>query len=110
MKVVPSYSTPEAGIRCHVKLLDLYLSKIPPEKDVIYLHPVAKKPTDPAPVAPLYIAVPYGKEVLRKMVPDMCQVAGFSKRTNHISLRATRVTEMLQSPYRAGQGICHSKP
>ena len=54
-KAVLSYATPEAGIRCHAKLLDMYLSKIPPEakkKDVFYLHPVAKKPTDP--VAPWY--------------------------------------------------------
>ena len=45
-EVVPSYATLEAGIRCHAKLLDMYLNKIPPEakkKDVFYLHPVGER-------------------------------------------------------------------
>ena len=58
------------------------------------LRRVAKKQTNPA--TPLYIAVPYRKEVLRKMVPDMCQEAVISRRTNH-SLCAMGATEMFQS-------------
>ena len=33
-KVLPSYAIPEADTRCHAKLMDLYLSKIPPEAKI----------------------------------------------------------------------------
>ena len=37
-KVVPIYACPQASVRCHVKLLDLYLSKLPDgarQKDIL---------------------------------------------------------------------------
>ena len=49
-KVVPSYVVPEVGERCHVAILDLYLSKVPSdalEKDNFYLRPLQNKPDDP---------------------------------------------------------------
>jgi hypothetical protein len=42
-KVVPILANPQAGSRCHVHVLNLYLSKIPPQAsqhDFFYLHPV----------------------------------------------------------------------
>ena len=39
-KIVPIYTNSEAGIRCHVKQLDLYLSKLAPchiyNMDILY--------------------------------------------------------------------------
>ena len=49
-KVVPVYACPEAGERCAVFLLDLYISKLPPEaftKDIFYARPLDNTPTDP---------------------------------------------------------------
>ena len=77
--------------------MDLYLSKIPQEakkNDVFYLRPVAKLPADPG--APWYTAVSYGKEMLRKMIPDLRKEAGTSNKTYN-SLRATDATELFQS-------------
>lgn len=48
-KIVLVIANAEAGIRCHVAILDLYLSKIPVSavsKDVFYLQPVPKVPSD----------------------------------------------------------------
>ena len=44
-KQVPIYACPDAGERCHVFLLDLYLKKLPREaiqKDVFYVRPCKK--------------------------------------------------------------------
>ena len=42
-KKLPSFANPEAGNRCHVFLIDLYISKLPPaaiEKGNFYFHPL----------------------------------------------------------------------
>ena len=42
-KVVPIHGSKEAGKRCHVRVLDVYLSKIPKlafEKEIFYLCPI----------------------------------------------------------------------
>ena len=60
-KIVPIYSTPEAGERCHVHILDMYLSKLPEDaisKDVFYLRPLSGVPTSPS---PWFQSVPIGK-------------------------------------------------
>lgn len=46
-KVVHQYETPDSGERCHVSILDKYMSKIPPgafTADVFYLRPLSKPP------------------------------------------------------------------
>ena len=59
-KVVKSERVPEAGERCHVALLDLYLSKLPADAhqvDAFYFRPLQKLPTE----GPWYSAVPIGR-------------------------------------------------
>ena len=54
---------------CHVKILDKYLQVLPPEaadKDVFYLTPLPKVPTDPS--KPWFKAVPVGKNRLNTML------------------------------------------
>ena len=94
-KEVPIYACPTAGDRCHVRLLDLYLQKLPSEaieKDVFYVRPLDKIPSDPS--SPWYTSVPVGRNTLDKKVNVMCRNAGLEgHKTNH-SLRATGATEM----------------
>ena len=96
-KVVPVYSCPEAGQRCPVYLLDLYISKLPQEakeQDLVYVRPLEKQPHDTS--KPWYSAVPIGNHTLQQMVKKMCSDAGISgHKTNH-SLRATGATELFK--------------
>ena len=63
---------------CHVRLLDLYLQKLPPEaieKDILfYVRSLEKILSDPT--APWYTAVPIGRYTLDKKVRVMCKNAG----------------------------------
>ena len=66
----------EKGNRCHVHVLDLYLQKLPPEafdNDVFYLQPLGafKDPTKP-----WFTTNPFGKNMLTRMVKDICTDAG----------------------------------
>ena len=92
-KSVRIVRNPDAGNRCHCKLMDLYLSKLPTtarENDIFYLRPLEKFTPD----GPWYSAVPVGRNKLLKMVPDMCKAADIKgHKTNH-SLRATGATEL----------------
>ena len=97
-KVVPIYATPEAGIRCHVNILDTYFSKLPQEameKDNFYLQPLTKLPHDPQ--KPWFSTIPVGRNTLAKMVKDICKEGQISgNKTNH-SLRATGASELFQA-------------
>ena len=95
-KIVPIYKNPSAGNRCHVTLLDLYISKIPPESmqhDFFYLKP--KKNFEDG---VWYANQVLGKNELARMVPKMFQEASMTKKATNHSLRATGTTEM----YRCG--------
>lgn len=85
-KSVPILATPEAGNRCHVHILDLYLSKLPPiakDKDLFYWRPFDTVPKDPA--APWYTASPVGKNVLGDMMKNICKEAGIvGKKTEQL--------------------------
>ncbi len=88
---------PEAGERCHCKLLDKYISKLPQEAidaDLFYLQPLRKVVTDSQ---KWYSSVPVGKNMLYKMVNTICAQGGIELKSNH-SLRATGATEL----YNAG--------
>ena len=78
-------ANPEAGSRCHVFLLDRYLSKLPKNavvKDILYCKPLTVAPSSQD--SPWYYAVPVGKNVLGTMVKDMCAEAGLEgKKNNH---------------------------
>ena len=68
-KEVPIYACPEAGDRCPVYLLDMYISKLPPEaveKDIFYLRPLDAKPADHT--QPWYSSLPVGKHTLNEKV------------------------------------------
>ena len=76
-KSVSTYANPEIGIRCHVYLLDLYISKLPPqafEKDIFYCRPLPCAPVDGQ--MPWYSSVPIGRNQLSQMVSGMCEEAG----------------------------------
>ena len=94
-KIVPIYAVAEAGERCHVHILDLYLSKIPKEafeRDNFYLRPLTALPANP--VGPWFSTVPVGRNELARMVSQMCEDAGIKgHKTNH-SLRATAASEL----------------
>ena len=88
-KVVHQYQDCEAGERCHVNILDKYLSKLPSnvrDKDIFYLRPVISAPIDDT--SPWYVTVAIGKNPLSQMMKTMCEAAGtHGNKTNH-SLRA----------------------
>ena len=97
-KVVPVFACPDAGERCAVYLLDLYLSKLPNEafeQDVFYLRPLENIPSDPA--KPWYSSVPVGKNTLERKLAVICDRAGIQGTITNHSLRATSATHMYRS-------------
>ena len=88
--------------RCHVLLLDKYISKFPPEPkatDIFYMKPKTTMYKDTT--SPWYTAVPVGRNTLAEMMKKMSKEAELAtKYTNH-SLRACGVTILFQSnvPY-----------
>ena len=76
-KTVPICSVPSAGDRCHVRLLDLYLSKLPAnakEKDKFYCEPILHN-TKNGDVS-WYSSIPCGENYLGKMVSKMFTETG----------------------------------
>ena len=74
-KAVHQYQDFEAGERCHVKVLDKYLSKLPPnarDKDIFYFRPVASAPTDDT--SPWYVSMAIGRNPLSRMMKTMCEL------------------------------------
>ena len=84
--------------RCHVCLLDLYISKLPEtatSKDLFYVRPLTQKPVTAS--LPWYAALPVGKNTLSSMMKRMCTAACIEgHKTNH-SLRASGTTELFQA-------------
>ena len=71
-------SSVEKGNRCHVRVLDVYLQKIPPEafeRDVFYLQPIKHFDYPPEGVR-WFTTQPVGKNSLGAMVREMCADAG----------------------------------
>ena len=93
-KVVPILANGDTGIRCHVKQLDVYFSKLPSqarELDVFYLRPLTNAPDDPT--KPWFATVPMGENKLGAMLKEMFCEVGISGKTNH-SLCATGATSL----------------
>ena len=85
-KIVHQYEVDSE--RCHVKILDLYLNKLPPpdaiEKDVFYLRPLPEPPSNP--LQPWFTATHVGKNTLGDMMKQMCLKGDVSENyTNHSS-------------------------
>ena len=99
-KSVTIVANPNVGERCHVFLLDKYISKLPVdaiEKDLLYCRPLSIITKEEN--MPWYTAVPVGKNLLTKMVPEMCQEAQISgEKTNH-SLRVSGASSRLMLAY-----------
>ena len=97
-KTVPVHANPMLKERCHVVVLDKYLTKIPKtafEKDVFYLRPLPRVPTNQD--LPWFTSSPIGRNELSKMVQKFCTEAGISgNKTNH-SLRATGASQLFQA-------------
>ena len=80
---------------CHVKILDIYLSKLPTkarENDVFYLTPLPKRLLNGT--KPWYTITSVGKNKLNGLLKEMCAEAELS--SNH-SLRAYRATTLFQA-------------
>lgn len=76
----------------------MYLSKLPKEakeKDVFYLTPLPKKPSDVT--KPWYTLSPVGKNRLNGMLKEMCAEAGLTKGFSNHSLRVYETTTLFQS-------------
>ena len=89
------YASPDAGKRCLVYFLDLYLAKLPPvafERDIFYLKPKLNVPESST--ESWYACQPVGKHKLNSMVATMCAEAGISERKTNHSLRVTGATSM----------------
>ena len=95
-KVVHQFLDESNPLTCHVKLLDIYIEKLPPQakqKDFFYFTPLKKKPLNPG--HPWFSSVPVGWNTLDKMVKDIFLEAGVKGKTNH-SLRVTGATRMYE--------------
>ena len=93
-KVVHQYESENIG-RCHVLLLDKYLSKLPPgakENDTFYLKLKQSAPTHP--LKPWYTQVPIGRNVLGQMVKNMFKDANIEKPVTNHSLVPYGVSKM----------------
>ena len=81
-KTLPVFACTEAGVRCHVSILDKYLSKLPPfafEKDWFYMEPLGTYvTTDPS--KHWYACQQCGENKLSKMVKDMFGKIGIEVR------------------------------
>ena len=97
-KVVKQYENLSGSGPCHVKILDIYLSKLPTkakENDVFYLTPLPKRPPDGT--KPWYTITPVGKNRLNGLLKEMCAEAGLSKDFSNHSLRAYGATTLFQA-------------
>ena len=96
-KVVVQYEDVNAGLRCHVDILDQYFLKVPKnalEDDVFYLQPLSRTPDDP--LKPWFSRQPMGKNKLGQMMKTMSKQAGLSIIYSNHSLRAYGATKLFQ--------------
>ena len=94
-KCVEIVENKEAGDRCHCKLLDAYISKLPEEakaKDLFYVRPFEDVKSDSP--KPWYYWAPIGRNKLSKMVSEMCKLASIPGRHSNHCLRATGATQL----------------
>ena len=76
-KTVSVYACRDAGVKCPVYLLDLYISKLLPkavENDIFYVRPLDEVPEDPS--APWCSVTPVGKLTLNEKVKKLCDMVG----------------------------------
>ena len=96
-KIVPLFSSSEAGDHCPVHILDQYFSRLPDEaftNDVLFLQPLEKAPDDQT--SPWFSTVPVSKHTLSEKLAKMRLLAGIERRITNHSLRATSATQMYE--------------
>ena len=81
--------------RCVVRLLDLYISKLPPDYSGFYLRPLEKVPSGNR---PWYCKSRIGINELKTFMLDIAAESGLGIHYTNHSLRATALTRM----YNAG--------
>ena len=88
------YANEETGDRCHVKILDLNLSKLPAGffREAFYYKPLSSTPS----FGPWYSKQVIGHNTLATMTKVMTTEAGLPVRTDH-ALRATSATRLFQA-------------
>ena len=82
-------------VKCFVKILDFYFTKLPPDPKAFYLRPHTNRPLDSG--KPWYINVPVGVNTLKTILPKMSEEAGASVRYTNHSLRATSASRLFAS-------------
>ena len=97
-KTVVQYARPELGERCHVYLLQLYLSKLPEsafQRDIFYMKARTCIPDSPS--DPWFTDIPVGHNTLDKFLKQILTEASVDtmNKSNH-SLRATAISRMYQ--------------
>ena len=90
-KVNRAYAQLESD-KCPVRILDLYLSKLPSNPKAFYLQPLPEAPMDPG--KSWYKTTPMGVNSLKMMMPRVSELAGLRNRYTNHSLRATAATRM----------------
>ena len=93
-KVSCAYAQPGSN-KCPVRILDLYLSKLPSHPKAFHLSPLPEVPTDPG--KPWYKTTPMGVNSLKTMMPRVSELAGLRNRYTNHSLKATAATRMFAS-------------
>ena len=78
--------------RCPVLIVDLYLSKLPPQPKAFYMQPLLKVPSDVT--RPWFQNSVMGVNPLKNMMPNICELAGLQTRYTNHSLHATATTRM----------------
>ena len=96
-KTVRQYAQSSSRERCHVYLLKLYLSKLPPsdqERSAFYYKPLTKY----TPTGPWYSTAPLGHNTLKCMLKAIFTCAGldYTNKSNH-SLRAMSISRMYEA-------------
>ena len=103
---VEIHNYPEAGdhCHCHCRLLDLYISKLPPEaieKDLFYVRPMEKvnKRVRTYEQSVWYYSISIGRNKLSQMVPEMCKLGNISGHNTNHSLLATGAMELYEAQF-----------
>ena len=93
-KQVRAYAVP-GDPRCLVKLLDLYVSRLPPDAKFLYMHPLMSVPCDPS--KPWYTKQRVGINTIKGMIPKIFEKAELQNKYSNHSLRATSITRMFNA-------------
>ena len=96
-KTVHQYESEDMS-RCHVLILDKYISKLPKEakaKGTFYMKPKAAVPQDPH--SPWFYAVPVGCNTLAEMMKKLLSQGKLEQEFTNHSLRAYGLTKLYNS-------------